>query len=104
MGSMERMKSQALFVALACIVTASVPLGAQTFHEISLKVLHEKPIQPATIKAPFDFNSPDSKLDRTIEFRPASQMSDRDRDVAANSERAIAENSRYTGLEFNTGN
>jgi len=84
-------------------MVVSLPLGAQTFHEVAPTVLHEEPVQPSEIKAPFDFNAPDSKLDRTIEFRPAGQMSERDREVAANSESAIQENSRYSGLEFNAG-
>ena len=88
---------------MACFAVASVSLGAQTFHEIAPTVVHEKPIEPSSIKAPFDFSAPASGRDRTIEFRAAETMSARDREVAANAESAIQEHARYTGLEFNEG-
>jgi len=88
---------------VACFAVASVSLGAQTFHEIAPTVVHEKPIEPSSIKAPFDFSAPASGRDRTIEFRAAETMSERDREVAANAESAIQEHARYTGLEFNEG-
>lgn len=100
---MERMKPQSLLLALAFIAAMSASVGAQTFHEVSPTVLHERPVQPTAIKAPFDFSSPSPGPVAPVEFRSADQMNAQDREVEANAESAISEHARYTGLEFNEG-
>jgi hypothetical protein len=82
----------------------AVSSSAQTAKEISPTApLREKPVQDAARTMPF---SPDGEIHGqvpSIEFRSVAQMTQKDRELAANAESSIEEHAGYAGLEFNQG-
>lgn len=101
---MKPSKIQLHLVATAMIAAGCASLSAQTFHPVPETELREKPIAPAMVKAPFVYDGQDSGAGGAVQYRPADAMTARDREVEANAESSIAEHTRYSNLEFNTGN
>ncbi len=56
---------------------------------------------PSTV--PFAVDNPRSDFPRRLQFLPADQMTEHDRDLAANAESSIRERAGFENLEFNEG-
>ena len=103
-GSMERMKTKPVLLALAAFAIICASLQGQTTRTVTPAPVKEKEIPVKTTPVPFKIDSPDSGAKQGIEYRNADRMTTKDREVAANAESSIAEHTRYAGLEFNQGN
>lgn len=62
-----------------------------------------KPVPSAVSPAPFSTEAPSRVAAFSIEFRPADQMAQSDRNLVANAESSIAEHAGMNGLEFEQG-
>jgi hypothetical protein len=100
---MERMKSMSILFTLAAMAVVCAPSSGQTVRNISPSAPTEKSIPDHPRPLPFLIDGKDSGRADAVEFRTADQMSATDREVAANSQSAIAERAQYAGLEFNQG-
>lgn len=84
-----------------CALTLAVSLGAlaQSADDISNKE-HLKQVPPQVPAEPF---APTSVTGRSLEFRPATAMSQQDRLIAANAESSIAEHAQHGNIDFAGG-
>ncbi len=82
----------------------SVPLQAQTAaEEKPAPPLHGKLVPPAVLPMPFSTDARDRQPDLSIEFRSASQMTEKDRNLADDAEASIAEHAGFSGFELEQG-
>ena len=82
-----------------------IPLAGQTSSDQVPDATFKGRLVPPPVEAkPFATNVPDRKLESTIEFRQADQMSEKDRLLVADAESSIAEHAGFVGLEFNKSN
>ena len=110
MVSMQQLRIQSFLVAAACFGALNVSAPAQTVTENSHPAtIHGKAVHPADHPMLFSPNSakpPDGtkpEAAEAIEFHALDQMTQKDRELAANAESSIAERAAYTDLEFNQG-
>ena len=103
MCSIQRTKTRSFLFNLACVTIACASLAGQTVREISPAAAPEKPVPAHVIPMPFAIDGNESRRAQAVEFRAADGMSARDREVAANAESSIGEQSKFDGLEFNQG-
>ena len=99
---MDRTRLQSIFLAAALLVT---PAHSQSIKESSVTSTAPKEksiLAPAPLKPQFS-DSLDPHRPHSVEFRTLDQMTERDRLQAANAESSIAEQARYSNLEFNQG-
>ena len=97
---MVRSRCFALVLALALVVSCSVPLAAQNNNDGGTRW---KAVPVPVAPAPFAVDASDLAGRRSIEFRPADQMSQADRLFAADAESSISERAGMSGLEFQQG-
>jgi hypothetical protein len=101
---MEQLRIQTIVLTAALLCAFSVTTTAQTATVISQPAnLKEKAIPDAAGSTPFSPNSLSRGPAQSIEFRSVEQMTERDRELAANAESSIGERAKYVGLEFNQG-
>jgi hypothetical protein len=80
------------------------PAAAQTAGQsLPAAPIKEKPIPANTRPMPFSLEGPDAVQVPSIEFRDVDEMTEKDRELAANAESSIGELTGYAGLEFNQG-
>jgi len=110
MGSMEQLRIQSLLVTAACLGILCASMAAQTVTEHSHPAtVQGKVVQPAShpmLFSPGSTKAPDGTKPedaQAIEFRTLDQMTQKDRELAANAESSIAERATYSDLEFNQG-
>jgi hypothetical protein len=100
---MQRLNTPSIVFSAAILAAGLLSASGQTVKQYGpTPPPAEKPIVDKTHGAPFD-PSGDSGRAQPIEFRTADRMTPRDKEVAANAESSIAENTRYANLEFNQG-
>jgi hypothetical protein len=105
MGSMEQLSIQSIALTVAFLGAFCASTTAQTAKEISPPGnLKEKAVPEAARPMPFSPDSPGPRQAQSIEFRRVDQMTEKDRELAANAESSISERAGYAGLEFNQGN
>ena len=91
-------------LAAVCTALLCVALRAQTpVEEAQGNAFRGKPVPPAVPPAPFSIDAPYRQPAFSIEFRPAAQMTEQDRRLAANAESSIAEHAGYSGFELEQG-
>jgi hypothetical protein len=99
---MERFRTLPVFLAYATIALVCVPSYAQedqntaTPHPSHVRKADRRPM-------PFPPGSETQAPAASLEFRAYDQMSQQDRDLAADAESAIEERAGFAGLEFNQG-
>jgi hypothetical protein len=87
-------------LVLTLLLAASASLCASSTAQSSQIVpRHQRKATPRPMPFPPGGEVPA----QTLEFRPFSQMSPQDRDLAADAESAIGERAGFAGLEFNEG-
>jgi len=96
---------RALFplLTLATLTAVCVPAQAQTVTERVPVTGREKVRQPIVRPIPFSIDTTTPWQTPSVEFRSVDQMTERDRELAANAESSIAEHVGHVGLEFNQG-
>ena len=105
---MERFRILPIGVAVAALAIVSVPLAAQAAKQSSPDMRSQgmregKPIIEAERSAPFATGRERPAGMKGVEFRPADEMSQEDRDLEAGAESSIAERAGFQDLEFNEG-
>jgi len=103
MGSMERHKRLALVLILAFFACVCAGVRAQAGPGDSAHTQAGKPVHEGLRPMPFpiDSSAPGSVL--AVSFRPAEQMTEKDRLLEADAESAIGEKAGFADLEFNVG-
>jgi hypothetical protein len=104
MGSMGQLRFQPLLVTAACLGFLCASTAAQTVKEDSHPAeVQGKAVEP--VRHPLLFSPGSTKVEdaQAIEFRSLDQMTQKDRELAANAESSIAERATYADLEFNQG-
>lgn len=97
---MVRLECFPIVLAAALVSSCSVPLAAQSNNDGSTRW---KPVPAPVAPAPFAVDSADLANHRSIEFRPADQMSQADQLLATDAESSIAERAGMSGLDFQQG-
>ena len=103
--TMGRSKNQSILLAAALLAALCAPAHSQSIKETSVAPTapKEKTIPtPAPLKPQFSDNL-DPHRPHSVEFRTLDQMTEKDRLQAVNAESSIAEQARYSNLEFNQG-
>jgi hypothetical protein len=104
MGNMERLRILINVLAVTLLATVCAPLKTQAVREIPASAPATERVVPE-VRRPMPF-SPDAEATGradSIEFRTVEQMSEKDRELAADAESSIGEHAGYVGLEFNEG-
>ena len=102
---MDRTRLQSIFLAAALLAALCAPAHSQSIKQSSVNPAapKEKTLPaPAPLKPQFS-DSLDPRRPHSVEFRTLDQMNEKDRLQAANAESSIAEQARYSNLEFNQG-
>ena len=97
------MKTKAILLALTFLTIVCAPLQGQTTRTIAPVPVREKEIPVKAPPLPFKIGSDDAGAAHAVEFRTATQMTEKDREIAANAESSIAERTKFADLEFNQG-
>ncbi|MGO9638533.1 MAG: hypothetical protein ACLPSO_11410, partial [Terracidiphilus sp.] len=100
---MERFTTLPIVLTLAAFALVCVPVDAQTDQDVSSP--HLRHVRNAD-RRPMPFppgNETQEAPAASLEFRPYTQMTPQDRDLAADAESAIGERAGFAGLEFNQG-
>jgi hypothetical protein len=101
---MKQLRIQCLLVAVACLGNLCASTAAQTVTEDSHPAaVQGKAIEPVVHPMLFSPSSTKAGDAQAIEFRSLDQMTQKDRELAANAESSIAERATYADLEFNQG-
>lgn len=100
---MERFRILLAGLAVAALVSVSAPAAAQTANQPSQGMREGKSIIQSEHSAPFASGQERPPGLKAVEFRPADQMNQRDRDLEAGAESSIAERAGFQDLEFNEG-
>lgn len=93
-------------IATAAWVQApgQTPSRAQSDRDADGNRVRQVPQTPGPLAAvPFALNSRTAESPLSIEIRTAGEMTQQDRDLAANAESEIQDRAKYEGLEFNQG-
>lgn len=97
-------RAGAHLVAVALAVLMGASLAAQTADDVPATPPSAKAVPPSAAPHPFSAQAPLTEPAASIEFRPADQMSERDRLLAANAESSVAERAAMDGIELEQGN
>jgi hypothetical protein len=100
---MERLRFLPIVLAVASNAIFCLPAGAQTVEELSADGFKVRPVAEVPRPMPFPPNTEDSGRAHSIEFLAPDRMAQRDSNLAAGAEAAIAERAGFAGLEFNQG-
>ena len=100
---MERLRFLPIVLAIASIDFFCLPTSAQTVEDLSRAGFKVSPVAEVPRPTPFPPVIEDSGRAHSIEFLAPDRMAQRDRDLAAGAEAAIAERAGFAGLEFNQG-
>jgi hypothetical protein len=103
MGSMERLRIFPIVLVLASIAAPCAPLAAQTDQNASAAHLKVNLVPQVVPPMPFPPGSETKGPVQPVEFRSVDQMTQKDRDLAADAESSIGERAGFAGLEFNAG-
>lgn len=104
MLSMERQRILFIVLAVVLLATVCAPLGAQTVREVPAgSPPKERAVPEDRRPMPFPPDAEATAPALSIEFRTVQQMTEEDRELAANAESSIGEHAGYMGLEFNEG-
>ncbi len=105
MGSMVRLITlrMVLAVALIALVCMSLPAQTESGTNVSGANLKVRPVPDSRPPAPFSSESGMPAAGAPIEYRSVDQMTEHDTLLAANAESSIGERAGYIGLEFNQG-
>jgi hypothetical protein len=99
---MDRSRFLAAVLAIAAIGAVCAPVEAQSDQDLAApQPSHVRKASPRPM--PFSPSSETPGPDAALEFRSYEQMSQQDRDLAADAESAIGERAGFAGLEFNQG-
>lgn len=101
--SMERLRFLPIVLAIASIDLCCLSVGAQTVDDLSAAGFKVRPVAEVPRPMPFPPNTEDSGRVHSIEFLAPDRMAQRDSNLAAGAEAAIAERAGFAGLEFNQG-
>jgi hypothetical protein len=94
---------QVLAAALAAVLC--IPLAGQASSDQVPDAAFKSKLVPPPVEAkPFAESAPNRRLESSIEFRQADQMSEKDRLLVADAESSISEHAGFVGLEFNKSN
>ncbi|HEY1160948.1 MAG TPA: hypothetical protein VGE83_09980 [Terracidiphilus sp.] len=101
---MERLRNLFIVLAVAFLATQCVPLDAQTVREIPASgPPKERAVPEDRRPMPFPPDTETAGQALSIEFRTVEQMTEKDRELAANAESSIGEHAGRMDLEFNEG-
>lgn len=101
---MVRFRLFPVVLATAFTATLCVPLQAQTAaDEKPAAHMQGKLVPPPVLPMPFSTDAPSRQPDLSIEFRSPSQMTEKDRNLAADAEASIAEHAGFSGFELEQG-
>ena len=100
---MERSTILPIVLAVAAVAAVCAPVLAQTERNIPETELKARPVRQGALP-PMPF-SPGGETPGAafIQFRSFDSMTEKDRNLAADAEAAIAERAGFAGLEFNEG-
>jgi hypothetical protein len=98
MGSMAQLRFQPLLVTVACLGILCASTAAQTVREDSHPAaVQGKAVEPVVHPMLFSPGSTKTEDAQAIEFRSLDQMTQKDRELAANAESSIAERATLAG-------
>jgi len=103
MSSMERLRHLPFDLVIAILVSICAGVQAQAGQGDSTHTQPGKPVPEVVRRIPFPIDSPAPKSALAVEFRPAEQMTEKDRLLEADAESAIGEKAGFADLEFNVG-
>ena len=99
-------RSRLLPIVLAIAFTAMLCVSVQgqmATDEMPSAEMQGRIVPAPVPPGPFSADAPTGKADLSIQFRSATQMTERDRNLAADAESSIAEHAGFTGFELEQG-
>jgi hypothetical protein len=101
MGSMVRLRILSILVAVASIAGVRARVEAQK----PVVAIEAPPTitEVHTVERPMPFSPTHDGKTQVIEYRSAEEMTEQDKELAANAESAIGERAGFVGLEFDRG-
>jgi hypothetical protein len=102
---MERSITLRIVLAVASIAAAGAPVAAQAQagEDLSAAPLKMRQVPDAVPPVPFSPESETAERVAPVEYRSLDQMTEKDRDLAADAEASISEHAGHLDLEFNQG-
>jgi hypothetical protein len=100
---MDRLKLLPFVLLLAACAGLCASAQEQSVQGPSTGAAEGKPVPQSRVSMPFPVDSPAPGRALAVEFRPAGQMTEKDRQLEAAAESAISEKAGFADLEFNVG-
>jgi uncharacterized protein with von Willebrand factor type A (vWA) domain len=102
---MERSITLRIVLAAAAIAAVGAPVAAQAQagEDLSAAPLKMRQVPDAVPPVPFSPESETAERVAPVEYRSLDQMTEKDRDLAADAEASISEHAGHLDLEFNQG-
>jgi hypothetical protein len=101
MGSMVRLRILSILVGVASVAAVCARVEAQK----PIVAIEAPPTvtEAHPVERPMPFSPTPHGKTQAIEYRSAEEMTEQDKELAANAESAIGEHAGFVGLEFNQG-